>query len=80
MHLLRWIATGAAALALFAFASLALAASGPVDASGLSPFAACTVGGPGTTLTVERTSSVWVSMMATSLNPLISAAREPSRE
>ena len=48
MHLLRRIATGAAALALLAFAGLALAASGPVDASGLSPFAACTIGGPGT--------------------------------
>src|SRR5438105_5414537 len=48
MHLTRWITAGAAALALFAFAGLALAASGPVDVSGLSPFAACTVGGPGT--------------------------------
>src|SRR5436190_16811065 len=48
MHLLRRIATGAAALALLAFAGLALAASGPVDVSGLTPFAACTVGGPGT--------------------------------
>src|SRR5438046_3932355 len=48
MHLRRWITAGAAALAIFAFAGLALAASGPVDASGLSPFAACTVGGPGT--------------------------------
>src|SRR5436309_13600410 len=48
MRLLRRIATGTVALALFAFAGLALAASGPVDVSGLSPFAACTVGGPGT--------------------------------
>jgi hypothetical protein len=48
MHLRRWITAGAAALAIFAFAGLALAASGPVDVSGLSPFAACTVGGPGT--------------------------------
>src|SRR5256714_4747396 len=48
MHLTRWITAGAAALAILAFAGLALAASGPVDVSGLSPFAACTVGGPGT--------------------------------
>jgi hypothetical protein len=48
MRLLRWITTGAAAIAVLAVASLALAASGPVDVSGLSPFAACTVGGPGT--------------------------------
>src|SRR5919197_476274 len=42
MHHLRWFAIGAAALAILAFAGLAL------DASGLSPFATCTVGGPGT--------------------------------
>src|SRR5919197_5445799 len=48
MHHLRWFAIGAAALAIFAFAGLALAASGPVDVSGLSPFASCTIGGPGT--------------------------------
>src|SRR5881398_189928 len=48
MHLLRWITTATAAIAVFAVAGLALAASGPVDVSGLSPFAACTVGGPGT--------------------------------
>jgi hypothetical protein len=48
MHHLRWLTTGAAALAILAFAGLALAASGPVDVSGLSPFAACTIGGPGT--------------------------------
>jgi len=48
MRIRRWITAGAAALAILAFASLALAASGPVDVSGLSPFAACTVGGPGT--------------------------------
>src|SRR5262249_56566641 len=48
MHLLRGIASGAAALALFAFSGLAVAASGPVDVSGPSPFATCTIGGPGT--------------------------------
>src|SRR5213593_2349735 len=48
MQIRRWITAGAAALAIFAFAGLALAASGPVDVSGLSPFAACTIGGPGT--------------------------------
>ena len=48
MHLRRWITAGAAALAILVFAGLALAASGPVDVSGLSPFAACTIGGPGT--------------------------------
>src|ERR671931_404496 len=42
MHHLRWFAIGAAALAILAFAGLAL------EASGLSPFATCTVGGPGT--------------------------------
>src|SRR5438045_7847784 len=48
MRPLRWIMTGIVAIAILAFAGLALAASGPVDVSGLSPFAACTVGGPGT--------------------------------
>src|SRR5256886_11997905 len=48
MQLIRWITTSAAALAGLAFAGLALAASGPVDVSGLSPFAGWTVGGPGT--------------------------------
>ena len=48
MYHFRLVTTGAAALAVLAFAALALAASGPVDVSGLSPFAACTVGGPGT--------------------------------
>src|SRR5438477_4140629 len=48
MPYFRLVTTGAAALAVLAFAALALAASGPVDVSGLSPFAACTVGGPGT--------------------------------
>src|SRR5437762_11767836 len=48
MHHFRLVTTGAAALAVLAFAALALAASGPIDISGLSPFAACTVGGPGT--------------------------------
>ena len=48
MRLSGWIAAGAAALAVLALAGLGLAASGPVDASGLSPFAACTIGGPGT--------------------------------
>jgi hypothetical protein len=48
MHHFRWVVTGAGALAVLSFAALALAASGPVDASGLSPFGACTVGGPGT--------------------------------
>jgi hypothetical protein len=48
MHHFRWVTTSAAALAVLAFTALALAASGPVDVSGLSPFAACAVGGPGT--------------------------------
>jgi hypothetical protein len=48
MHHFRWITTGAAAIAVLAVTGFALAASGPVDVSGLSPFAACTVGGPGT--------------------------------
>src|SRR5947207_15328163 len=48
MRLSGWIAAGAAALAVLALAGLGLAASGPVDVAGLSPFAACTVGGPGT--------------------------------
>src|SRR5215831_14386603 len=48
MRTLRWLTTGSAATAVFALAAFALAASGPVDVSGLSPFAACTVGGPGT--------------------------------
>jgi hypothetical protein len=48
MHLTRWLTAGAATLAVCAFAGLALAASGPVDASGLSPFAGCTFGAPGT--------------------------------
>ena len=34
--------------AAIAVAGTALAAAGPVDVSGLSPFASCTVGGPGT--------------------------------
>jgi Neuraminidase (sialidase) len=50
MHLarLRRLAIGAAAVTILASAGLALAASGPVDVSGLSRFAACTVGAPGT--------------------------------
>ena len=48
MQLLRWITVAAMLVGALAFAGLALAASGPTDVSGLSPFAACTVGGPGT--------------------------------
>src|SRR5437016_2836707 len=48
MRLSRWITAGITAIAAFAVAGLALAASGPTDVSGLSPFASCTVGGPGT--------------------------------
>src|SRR5438876_7673765 len=48
MRLSRWILAGAVAVSAFAVAGLALAASGPIDVSGLSPFASCTVGGPGT--------------------------------
>src|ERR671936_2129341 len=48
MRFSRWISTGAVALVAFAVTGLALAAAGPVDVSGLSPFATCTVGGPGT--------------------------------
>ena len=48
MPLMRWMTTGAAAIGVFTVAAFAVAASGPVDVSGLSPFAACTVGGPGT--------------------------------
>jgi hypothetical protein len=48
MRLLRWITAGVTAVAAIAVAGIALAAAGPVDVSGLSPFASCTVGGPGT--------------------------------
>jgi len=48
MRLLRWITTGAAAIAVFAVAAFAPAASGPVDVSGLSQFAACANVGSGT--------------------------------
>jgi hypothetical protein len=48
MRLSRWILAGAIALVSFAVAGLALAAAGPTDVSGLSPFASCTIGGPGT--------------------------------
>src|SRR6266480_1595272 len=48
MRLSRWITGGITAIAAFAIAGLAFAASGPTDVSGLSPFAGCTVGGPGT--------------------------------
>jgi hypothetical protein len=48
MRLSRWITAAITAIAAFAVAGFALAASGPIDVSGLSPFAACTVGGPGT--------------------------------
>jgi hypothetical protein len=48
MRVLRWFTAGVAMIAAFAVAGLALAAAGPVDVSGLSPFASCTVGGPGT--------------------------------
>src|SRR5947208_12527189 len=48
MRLSRWILAGAVAVSAFAIAGLALAAAGPIDVSGLSPFASCTVGGPGT--------------------------------
>lgn len=48
MRVSRWFTAGVATIAAFAVAGLALAAAGPVDVSGLSPFAACTVGGSGT--------------------------------
>ena len=48
MRLLRWITAGVTAVAVIAVAGIALAAAGPVDVSGLSPFASCTAGGPGT--------------------------------
>jgi hypothetical protein len=48
MRFSRWASVGITAVAAFAIAGLALAAAGPVDVSGLSPFASCTVGGPGT--------------------------------
>src|SRR5436853_1534847 len=48
MRLLRWITAGVTAVAVIAVAGIALAAAGPVDVSGLSPFASCTIGGPGT--------------------------------
>src|SRR5256886_4686219 len=48
MRLSRWVAAGVAVVAAFAVGGLALAAAGPIDVSGLSPFASCTVGGPGT--------------------------------
>ena len=48
MRFSRLITAGLAAVAALAIAGLAFAASGPTDVSGLSPFAGCTVGGPGT--------------------------------
>src|SRR2546421_11135205 len=48
MRVSRWIMATIAASAAFVVAGIALAAAGPVDVSGLSPFASCTVGGPGT--------------------------------
>jgi hypothetical protein len=48
MRLSRWITAGVTVVAAFAVGGLALAAAGPIDVSGLSPFASCTVGGPGT--------------------------------
>lgn len=48
MRLLRWIIAGVTAVAAIAVAGIALAAAGPIDVSDLSPFASCTVGGPGT--------------------------------
>jgi hypothetical protein len=48
MRLLRWITAGVGAVAATAVAGIALAAAGPVDVSGLSPFASCTAVGPGT--------------------------------
>jgi hypothetical protein len=56
MHHFRWVTTSAAALAVLAFTALALAASGPVDVSGLSPFAACAVGGPAQTPSTAKSS------------------------
>src|SRR5438552_6533135 len=48
MRVLRWIMATIVGSAAFVVAGIALAAAGPTDVSGLSPFAACTVGGPGT--------------------------------
>src|SRR2546423_10836283 len=48
MRVSRWIMATIAGSAAFVVAGIALAASGPTDVSGLSPFASCTVGGPGT--------------------------------
>src|SRR5438067_4754691 len=48
MRVSRWIMATIAGSAAFVVAGIALAASGPIDVSGLSPFAGCTVGGPGT--------------------------------
>src|ERR1041385_50703 len=48
MRLSRCVTVGVAAAAAVTIVGLAAAASGPVDVSGLSPFAACTIGGPGT--------------------------------
>jgi hypothetical protein len=48
MRFSRWFIAAVAAFAVFTVAGLALAAAGPIDVSGLSPFASCTVGGPGT--------------------------------
>src|SRR5437588_4636314 len=48
MRLLRWITAGLTAVAAIAVAGIGLAAAGPVDVSGLSPFASCTAVGPGT--------------------------------
>src|SRR5881397_2277531 len=48
MRVLRWIVATIAGSAAFVVAGIALAAAGPIDVSGLSPFASCTAGGPGT--------------------------------
>src|SRR5437868_14236355 len=61
MRLSRGITAGITAIAAFAVAGLALAASGPVDVSGLSPFAACTIGGPGTNY-VNAEVEPWLSV------------------
>src|SRR5256885_14821148 len=48
MRVSRWTATAVTAAGLLVVAGVALAAAGSTDVSGLSPFASCTVGGPGT--------------------------------
>src|SRR5919201_1082638 len=48
MRLSRWILWSLLTVGVLVAVGVAPAATGPIDVSGLSPFASCTVGGPGT--------------------------------